>query len=257
MSYSCQFTNDNNVVVKLPLERHHKKCMVFSKRDNHEVGFRKINTWLINNKYTKDNIIDLGAWIGDNSVPWAMNLPESIIYSIDPSRRNLDFIKDVSLLNNIKNIDRLQYAVSDNVETITTNGNIDHCSFVYGNPNNNGKHKEYAVTLDSLWEDELIKNIGMIHLDVEGMEYRVLKGGNKMINKYRPIITYEQHLNIDDTKIIKGFLQEKKYDIFMIDEILPGCRSDCRNFLALPFDTALNKKIVNDINNYMGSCILV
>ncbi len=138
--------------------------------------------------------------------------------------------------------------MSDNVETITTNGNIDHCSFVYGNPNNNGKHKEYAVTLDSLWEDELIKNIGMVHLDVEGMEYRVLKGGNKMINKYRPIITYEQHLNIDDTKIIKGFLQEKKYNIFMIDEILPGCRSDCRNFLALPFDTALNKKIVNDIN---------
>ncbi len=253
--YTCRFTNDNNIEVKIP--RHHRKSIVFSTRDKHEEGFRKINTWLINNKYIKDNIIDLGAWIGDNSVPWAINLPNSTIYSIDPARENIDFIKDVAALNDIKNIDRLQYAVSDNVETLSTNGHISHCSFVYNNPHNNGKHKEYAVTLDSLHVDELIKNIGMIHLDVEGMEYRVLKGGNNVINKYRPIITFEQHLNIDDTKIIKSFLEEKQYNIYMINEILPGCRPDCRNFLALPYDTKKNTNIVNGINNYMGTSILV
>jgi hypothetical protein len=54
---------------------------MFKKRDNHEVMFRRINTYLIKNKIIKNNIIDLGAWIGDNSIPWAKNI-DGTVYAI-------------------------------------------------------------------------------------------------------------------------------------------------------------------------------
>ena len=242
---SCIFTNDNGVEVKLI--KNHRFSRIFATRNNHEVGFRQINTFLINKGIIKNNIIDLGGWIADNSIPWAMNLPESIIYCIDPSGNNIRFVKDMCCLNKITNVKPIQVAISDKIEKLTTNGNIDHCSFFYNNPNNDGKHIEYAVTLDSLHDDGDIKDIGYMHLDVEGMEMRVLKGGELLIDKYLPIITYEQHIELDDTEIIKTFLKNKKFIIYMINEILPGCRSDCRNMIAFP-EHIHTEELIKEIN---------
>ena len=249
----CVFKNDNGVEMKLIK---HRNSAVFATRDNHEVFFRRIHTYLINEKIITRNLIDLGAWLGDNSIPWALNLPESIIYSIDPSGSNIRFIKDMCALNKITNVKTIQVAVSDKIEKLTTNQNINHCSFVYNNANNNGRHIEYAVSLDSLHNDGDIKDIGYIHLDVEGMEYRVMKGAEHLIDKYNPIITFEQHLEIDDTEIIKTFLQNKKYIIYMIDEILPGCRLDCRNFLAFP-ENIHTEELIKKINVSIGREILI
>tara|TARA_R110002096_G_scaffold435021_1_gene659126 strand:- start:437 stop:1198 length:762 start_codon:yes stop_codon:yes gene_type:complete len=241
------FTNDNNAEIQLI---NHKFTKDFIKRDDDEVLFRRINTFLINEKIIKNNVIDLGAWCGDNTIPWAMNLPESIIYAIDPSSRNINFIKEMASVNKLNNIKLIQVAVSDKLETLSTNDNIEHCSFVYNNPINNGKHKEYAVTLDSLHDDGDIKDIGMIHLDVEGMEYRVMKGAEKIINMYKPVITFEQHLEIDNYDIISNYLKKKNYKIFLINEILPSCRPDCRNSIAIPnhlYSADLIKKIHDKI----------
>ena len=64
---SCIFTNDNNVSISLIDDPYSEE---FPRRDNHEVLFRRINTLLIKNGIIKNNIVDSGAWIGDNSIPW-------------------------------------------------------------------------------------------------------------------------------------------------------------------------------------------
>ena len=129
------FTNDNNVIIKL-LDNH-KSSYSFSTRNNHEVLFRQINNYLIQNNIIKNNIIDLGAWIGDNSIPWAKNV-KNIIYAIDPSSDNCDYIKQMCNINNINNIKIIQKAISDTNKLLSTNDNIEHCSFIYGNPGSNG-----------------------------------------------------------------------------------------------------------------------
>ena len=91
------FTNDNNVNIKLI---NHNFSNYFVMRDNHEIMFRRINTYLIKNKLINGNIIDLGAWIGDNSIPWAMNVSHTI-YAIDPSNDNINYIEDMAKANNI------------------------------------------------------------------------------------------------------------------------------------------------------------
>lgn len=250
---SCTFTNDNNVNIILI---NSKISNMFRTRDNHEIIFRKINTYLINNKIIQNNIIDLGAWIGDNSIPWAKNI-EGNIYAIDPSPDNISFITDTCKVNNISNIKCIQKAISDKNQELYTNDDINHCSFVYGlDSDGNGKLKVESVSLDHLYDTNIIDNIGYIHLDAEGLEYKIIKGSRKIIEKFNPIISFEQHLNIDNYNVLINHLKEKKYTIFMIDEIMPGCRDDCRNFFAFPRNV-YNKTLIENINTHIGRTIMI
>ena len=246
------FTNDNNVEISL---LDHPFSQGLKRRDNHEVLFRRINTFLIENKFIKNNIIDLGAWIGDNTIPWAKNI-DGTVFAIDPSPNNCEFIYKTCELNNITNVKILQSAISNTKEILTTNDNIDHCSFVYGNPALNGTTRVDAVSLDYLFELKAIENIGYIHLDVEGMEYKILEGGSTLIDTSRPLISFEQHLEIDDYAVILSYLQNKQYVIFLVDEVLPGCREDCRNSFAFPTEI-YNETLIENINKYIGKNILV
>ena len=252
---TCVFSNDNNIKIKLI---NHEFSNTFKIRNNHEVLFRQINTYLINNNIIKNNFIDLGAWMGDNTIPWAMNTKNNIVYAIDPSYENCNYIKSMCKLNDINNVNIIKSAISNNLETLYTKDDINHCSFVYNTSLTDYKYKIQPITLDFLYDKFIIDDVGYIHLDVEGMEYKILQGSINLINDFNPIITFEQHLEIDDTNIIIFFLKEKKYIIFLINEILPGCRLDCRNFIAFPLNIYdSNKTIIDNINQIYGNDILL
>jgi FkbM family methyltransferase len=246
------FRNDDDVTILLIND---KLSDIFKTRDNHEVIFRRINTYLIKNKIIKNNVIDLGAWIGDNSIPWAKNI-DGIVYAIDPCHGNCDFINKTCQVNQITNVKTIQCAISNIDEVLTTNDDLFHCSFFYGNSVSSGKTKVHAVSLDYLYETNNIDNIGYIHLDVEGMEYKIMTGSSNLIDKCRPIISFEQHLEIDDYNIILSYLKNKDYSIFLIDEILLGCRADCRNSFAFP-NEIFNESLIENIHNYIGQNILI
>lgn len=239
----CTFQNDNYVSIQLP---DHPKSHTFATRDHHEVLFRRISMWLINTKCICKNIIDLGAWIGDNTIPWAKNT-SGIVYGIDPSYDNCSFIQSVCNLNNISNVTIFQTAISDKDEQLSTNGNIDHCSFL-----DSGQTIVSATSLDSLFRNGKIIDIDYVHLDVEGMEYKVLQGMSTIIHTYKPIIAFEQHLNIDNITEICGYLKSKNYIVCMINEILPGCREDCRNFIAFPQSEKF-ESVIKYLRSYFGN----
>ena len=66
------------------------------------------------------------------------------------------------------------------------------------------------------------------------MEAQVIMGSENVIRYFQPIITFEQHLNQDDYISLSSNLKKKGYLVFMINEVLPGCNPDCRNFIAFP-----------------------
>ena len=247
---SCVFTNDNNVSISLIDDPYSE---LLAGRDHHEILFRRINTLLIKDKIIKNNIVDSGAWIGDNSIPWAKNI-NGIVYAIEPSTVNCDFISRTCEHNKINNVKTMCVALSDKNETLSTDDDIVHCTFVgFGE---NAKNKVSAFTLDYLYETKEIDNIGYIHLDVEGMEHRVLQGSSKVIDEFRPIITYEQHINQNDVKSLVEYLNGKNYISYMIDEELPNCHLDCRNLIAFPAELYVDN-IVAGINQHMGFNILL
>ena len=241
---SCIFINDNNVEIKL---LDHPFSELFRYRNIHEGIFRQINTFLINNNIiNKDkNIIDLGAWIGDNSLPWAKNI-NGIVYAIDPSKDNCDYINIMKHLNSITNITIIKAVISDSEKIISTDSdNLHHCSFLN---NDSLKYKLQSYSLDTLYKQNIITNIGYIHLDVEGMENLVIYGSNLLINELKPIITFEQHLNTDNYLEICEFLFNKEYSIFLINEQLLGCREDCRNFIAFSNTISIIESIEESLN---------
>jgi len=248
---SCIFTNDNHSEILLI---DHPLSQIFASRDHHEVLFRRMHTHLINTGIIKNNIIDLGAWIGDNTIPWAKSIKSiETIYAMDPSPDNCEFIRQMCDKNQVSNVKVIQTAVSNCCETLSTNDDMYHCTFA---ADESGRNKVVAVSLDHLFLINEITNIGYIHLDVEGMEYKVLLGSKKIIETYKPIITFEQHLEIDDYNLILNYLTELNYTVYLIDEVLPGCRPDCRNSIAFPAEI-MNPKIVADIHAYIGKEILL
>jgi len=249
---SCIFTNDGEITISL-IE--HPFSQTFASRNNHEVLFRRMHTYLMDAGIIKNNIIDLGAWIGDNTIPWAKrsHQKQSVVYAIDPSRENCDFIQRMCDHNQIDNVKIFQTAVSNKMETLSTNDDMYHCTFVQGSE---GRNKVDAITLDHLFNIGEIENIGYIHLDVEGMEYNVISGSEKIIDTYKPVITFEQHLEIDNYNLILEHLTNKNYVVYLIDEVLPGCRADCRNSIAFPKET-FDPSIVTKIHEYIGREILL
>ena len=252
MNPVAHFSNDNGVAIQYHMN--HRFAGLFGSRNEHEVMFRRISTYLINQGHIRGNIVDLGAWIGDNALPWTKNIgPNSVVYAIDPSPDNCQFIRDLASLNNIQNIHVIEKAISDKREVLCTNDHLTHCSFV--SDEDSGRNQVKAWPLDDLYNAGEITDVAYIHLDVEGMENRVVAGATKLIAECRPIIAFEQHLEQDPFIELSAHIAEKGYVVYLINEVLPGCRPDCRNFIAFPSDR-FDDAFVEAINTHLGQDVL-
>lgn len=246
---TISFTNDFNVTIKAP---NNGKGFQLSQRVDSEQFFRKIHSFMIVENIIRGNIIDLGAWIGDNTLPWA-KLTKHQVIAIDPSPNNIMFIEEMASLNNIKNIRTIQCAVSDHSGTLSTCDNIDHCSFINNLQKRNCETNEIqAFSLDNLFDDN--NNIDYIHLDVEGFESKVVHGGKNLIKRCRPIVTFEQHIKNEPYIILATFFNNLDYDVYIINEVLKGCNPDCRNFIAFPCERNID---IDSIHQYIGRRIIL
>ena len=238
LDYNIFYFEHDDVHVRL-LQNEQNKTIYqnFSNRSNAEIMFRKLVSYIMPNFIDK-NIIDLGAYIGDNAVPWALKM-RGIIYAIDPSKENISFIKKMAFINNVNNIVTIEKAISDKNETIYCNETeTTHISC----NTSNGIHSFNAVSLDCL----NLENIGFIHLDVEGFEYKVLYGAINIITKYNPIIVWENHIEREDYMKVVNFFSYHKYTTYMINEQFPHCFPDCRNFISFPENCNIS---VNELNH--------
>jgi FkbM family methyltransferase len=261
------FPYEDNISIEIPIECNKDSIKMMKFISTNEPHLRQIHSILIKNNLIS-TIVDVGAYIGDNSLPWSRMLLDSKVYCIEPSKNNHEFINNICIKNNINNIVFIEKAISDKEEIINTNyDNIDHCSFVWenghvGKPHNNReiKHSVEATTIDTLVHAGTINNFDCIHIDVEGMEYKVLNGSINSIKRYNPVITFEGHITTEPNEISKNkdLLTNLNYDIYMINDVIkPGqCHSDCRNFIAFPSSEKFTN-IKNKINTHFNKTILM
>ena len=214
--HNIHFKHDG---VNLKVPKNMKK--IFAKRVNAEQKFRIITRLMIENNIIdrNKNMIDLGAWIGDNSLIWSQMI-DGQVYAIDPSEHNIDIIETLKTLNTIDNIITIQKPISNKKEFVTIKeGDINHASFEVSN---NGIQTE---TLDNLYANDIINNIGFMHLDVEGFEYKVVEGSQNIISIFKPIIVTESHKGDKD---VEPLISKHGYNKYVIDEICGGNKT-CRN----------------------------
>ena len=175
----------------------------------------------------KNNLlfIDCGCNYGFYSLYTASLSEKNQILSIEASKNTLkEFIKNLDL-NNFKNINFFNNAVSDEVG--------ENVSF-YESTNDwesSQTHRDFktsselmvdTITIDSLLKEYFLDDYNVIiKLDIEGNEMNAIKGALEIIKKSHPliIIEFSKYIfdNLDNIDYLKNFLIKYDYSIFDIN----------------------------------------
>ena len=154
--------------------------------------------------YIKDkDIIDAGAFIGDSALILSPYTTKKI-YSYEVNEYNYEQIINTSQLNHIEDKvvplllglsdeNGIMYSSDDNVSI----GNI---------LTTTGENAVNVTTIDDEVEKRKIIP-GFIKADTEGFEYRLLMGGLKTIQKYRPILSISIYHNVEGLFGVTEFIK--------------------------------------------------
>ena len=140
------------------------------------------------------NIIDVGAQSGLYTL-FAKYLPMANFYSFEPFKKTFDLLNNNIALNNITNVTTYNIGLSNTKEKTILNTSISHNGLhTIGNTplrfNDICKVEINVDTIDNLFYEKNIP-VNFIKIDTEGWELFILKGAEKTIKKYKPLIQIE------------------------------------------------------------------
>lgn len=131
-------------------------------------------------------IVDIGANVGNHSVFFGKFLNPSRLVPIEPNPEALPFLKENLALNEIT-ADECGYGVAigrtygqagiENIKGDLVGGRLTRGASIP------------VVALDTLMEGA----VDFLKIDVEGMEFEVLRGAQQIIDRSRPLILIEVH----------------------------------------------------------------
>lgn len=137
-----------------------------------------------------DCFVDVGANIGYLSlVAAAIVKSEGLVLSFEPVLSTFDLLEKNKKLNSFEQIQTHQFALGNTTESLT----------IYPEKENRGgasitnkrSDEGEEIQVKRLDDMEIQKPIKMLKVDVEGFEWTVLKGAEKIIRKDKPIIIVE------------------------------------------------------------------
>lgn len=145
---------------------------------------KELLQYLPNNSY----IIDVGSHVGDTGLYLAKILKNFYskknikVIMIDPEKTKIEFIKEMAKVNKLNNIITYQRGISNEVGV----GDLD--KKLHPGAWKIKKGKDWGLKLDTLDNICKGKNISLLHIDVEGMEYQCLLGSSKILKKIKYIM---------------------------------------------------------------------
>ena len=157
----------------------------------------------------KVNILDVGAQSGLYSL-YAKFLPMATFYAFEPFTPTFDLLQENIQLNNISNINTFNMGLSDKKGTTVLSTSLSHNGLhTLGNPLRFDDVLDFEIevdTIDNLFYDKEVP-LDFIKIDTEGWEYFILKGGEKTIKKYKPLIQLEWNdVNMKQCNVNKAML---------------------------------------------------
>ena len=146
-------------------------------------------------------ILDIGANIGIMTVMLAKRHPNATIYSFEPVPENARALEKVRKFFGLQNVQIIQTALGDvdeDAKMITptiSNAKMQGLSHIIESSSENGETDDVfpvqVQKLDNITSLQQLEKISAIKIDVENFEYYVLKGGENMLRKHRPLVFCE------------------------------------------------------------------
>jgi len=265
MDVSVLFPDESNIEIIIPSSSEESKFDEYARknfplRPQREVLLRRISAFILNMLPLpgKSDIIDIGCWIGDNSLVWSKIIEQKKgrVLAIDPSQKNIDWLDIVADKNKIVNLITKCSICSykSDIKFIHFDDNIP--SWNTDRRWKETKEDSYKATFSKTLDELTIECLGstnsifLLHLDVEKMEVDVLKGAYEIVNNSRPFIFFEAHLLTDrnNLMLLKNYFKSINYSVYMLNELTLGTFLDCRNFLAIPKEASAIIEELQDMN---------
>jgi FkbM family methyltransferase len=168
----------------------------------------------------KGNVVyDLGANNGLHSLLFAkLTGEQGIVFAFEPLKSNCEEINENAALNNIKNIEIVNVAVSNsNGETVFHLGEHDKQGSLVGIGSETGKDIQVkTITLDSFISSGK-PSPDFIKIDIEGAEGSALHGFVNHINEKKPHIFIELHTPEQD-RVVGDFLMHHQYVAYRLTD---------------------------------------
>ena len=183
-----------------------------------EEHLEDLNHLLINLDIDVSNstAIDIGSNIGNHAIEFAKYFKKVICY--EPNPRAYDLL--ATNTKNLKNVEVFNWGIGSKEEFLQLQENINNIG---------GSSAKYQIDEKNIVNIEIkpldndfdsLKKVMLLKIDVEGMEIDVLRGAEKTITKFYPLVCFEQHetdfLNcFNETEVI-DWLRKKDYKIYAI-----------------------------------------
>lgn len=190
--------------------------------------------------------IDVGANIGYHSLYIASSNPEAICIGFEPHPKIYTQLLQNIKLNALSNVIIHQAAVGSHTGALEFYMQNDSCynralsSLIQYEVLNEGvdKIEVPVITLDSFLQDSVKEQVKVLKIDTQGYEYEVIAGAKQLIQKVRPLITFEYH-NYSKYSIQETLDLLPDYDVYRIFSWLGGMK---------PFDEANPEMYVDDLD---------
>jgi len=150
-------------------------------------------------------VIDVGANIGDLTLPLARIVGESgRVFAIESHPDNINVLCANLALNSIRNTRPINafVATSDKVDT----GSGVWGKFAYVSE---GWSTQF-LALDSLE----LTGCDLIKVDVDGKELEVLQSGEMQIERYRPVLYFENDVRDASAELLSYVMEKLGYDLY-------------------------------------------
>ena len=157
-------------------------------------------------RYTHDAkvILDVGCNVGAWTLPIARRYPDAMVMAFDCQEYLIRCLNKTLDLNKIENVQGYVMAISDTNETIKF-GSIDYNfggnfgAFELEPPAQNPDFNGRAVPgkfdeIDQRTIDRFeLDNVGLIKIDAEGMELKVIRGSLNTLQRCKSVVLFENH----------------------------------------------------------------
>jgi FkbM family methyltransferase len=187
----------------------------------------------IKNIKPNNTVYDLGANVGYFSLlASALIGKNGKVYSFEPIKQNFKLLANHIAINKADNIKVFEFAIADkNKKIVFTNSENPFANtYINSSPmfDISPTIEIEGRSLDSLCFDDKLLPPDFIKMDIEGAEFDALKGAEKLIKQYHPIIyisTHDNHLKGVEN-LCREFLVQLNYDMLLINinEQTPGIK---------------------------------
>jgi FkbM family methyltransferase len=203
-------------------------------------GFHEVKELIFLHRFLKPEMtfFDIGANQGEYTLFAAKRVTRGHVFSFEPLPAMQKVLASNIQLNGFKNVSVLAYGLSDTKGVLPIFEVKDRheglATFYPGERESDGKYFVDLNVLDDEFRDRALTRMDFIKIDIEGGELPALKGAQKLIRKFRPVVMVEIN---EATYRMAGYTPTAVLDFFSALDYVPSRldkNADLQPCAALP-----------------------